>query len=121
MAKKTRTWLLDDKEAAAGNDVEAEQTVEFGIDGTAYEIDLTTKNATKLRNEINQWAQYARKVGTQRGRRPGGGHNGASGMTAEQSKAAREWLRKNGHPDLPDRGRIPAAALAEFHARASVA
>jgi len=121
MAKKVKTWLTDDKEAAAGHDIEADQTVTFGIDGKNYEIDLSTKNATKLRNDIEQWQQYARLIGSARKSqitaRPRAMTSIDDGMDAEQRKACREWLRNNGWPDLAARGRIPAEAMAAFHAR----
>lgn len=127
MAKKVKTWLTDDKEAAEGRDVEAEQTILFGLDGRNFEIDLSSKNAVKLRNDIEQWMAYARPIGGIRKRttirpavtRPQTG--AGDGMDAEQRKACREWLRNNGWPDLADRGRIPADAMAAFHGRDAVA
>lgn len=131
MAKRMKTWLTDDKEAAAGNDVEADQTVIFGLDGKNFEIDLCAKNATKMRTEIEQWMQYARPIGAIRqrkataGRGPGRPRSTApasdDGMDSEQRKACREWLRNNGWPNLAARGRIPAEAMAAFHERPSVA
>lgn len=126
MAKKVRTWLTDDKEAAAGLDVEADQTVEFGLDGKDYEIDLCPKNATKLRNDIERWVQHARQVGGRKHviarPRPVTEIVG-DGMDAEQRRACREWLRNNTEEwkNLGNRGRIPADAMAAFHARPAVA
>lgn len=130
MAKKVKTWLTDDKEASAGREVEADQTVEFGLDGNNYEIDLCTKNATKIRADIEQWIQHARRVGGARKRQHSPARGvilmpqngvGADSLNATQRKGAREWLRSNGHPGLGDRGRIPAKLLDEFHARPVVA
>lgn len=125
MAKKVKTWLTDDLEAMSGKDVEATQTVPFGIDGVSYEIDLCDKNAVKMRNDIEQWVKSARRTG---GRRIGSGMASkvaapAGGkMTAEQSKAIREWLRKNvdEYKDLGNRGRIPEAGIQLFNERAGV-
>ena len=48
MAKETITRLIDDLDGG-----EAHETVTFGLDGWSYEIDLSTKNATKLRNALS--------------------------------------------------------------------
>jgi hypothetical protein len=47
MAKETITKLIDDLDGG-----EAHETVKFGLDGHSYEIDLSTKNANKLRNAL---------------------------------------------------------------------
>ena len=51
MAKKVTVTLVDDFDGEGA----ADETVEFGLDGVTYEIDLSTKNATKLRNDLKQW------------------------------------------------------------------
>ena len=47
MARETVTRLLDDLDGGV-----AHETVSFGIDGVMYEIDLSSKNAKKLRSEL---------------------------------------------------------------------
>jgi len=124
MAKKVKTWLTDDMEAAGGREVVADQTVEFSLDGHDYEIDLSAKNATKLRNEIEQWTQHARQTGGRKRTKrvittapkpsvPG------DDMDTEQRRACREWLRNNTEEwkNIGSRGRIPTEALAVFHSR----
>ena len=44
MAKKTTITLIYDIDGS-----EAQETVRFALDGTAYEIDLTTAHADELR------------------------------------------------------------------------
>lgn len=51
MAKKVTVTLVDDFDGSGA----ADETVEFGLDGVTYEIDLSTKNATKLRGDLKQW------------------------------------------------------------------
>ena len=129
MAKMVKTWLTDDFESASGKEVEANQTVPFSLDGHDYEIDLSNKNATKMRNDIEQWSRYARVVGGKRKYKISPKVAAAmmgkddDGMDVEQRRAAREWLRNNTEEwkDLGNRGRIPAEALAVFHARPAVA
>lgn len=48
MAKKVTVTLVDDFDGSGA----ADETVEFGLDGVTYEIDLSTKNATKLRGDL---------------------------------------------------------------------
>jgi hypothetical protein len=51
MAKKvTVTWVddYDGKSAAYG-------TLKFGLDGVSYEIDLSAKNAQRLRKDLQAW------------------------------------------------------------------
>lgn len=114
MAKKVTATLVDDFDAAAGREVAADQTVSFSLDGRDYEIDLSSKNAMKLRGDIEKWTEHARVVGRVKSRgaasRAIHARHG-DGMTSDQRKQAREWLRGNGWPQLGDRGRIPAGAM----------
>jgi hypothetical protein len=110
MAKKVTVTLVDDFDGEGA----ADETVEFGLDGVTYEIDLSTKNATKLRNDLKPWVEAARRVG---GRRRGRSSTarGRGAIDREQSAAIREWARRNGH-NVSTRGRIPADIIDAFHA-----
>jgi hypothetical protein len=112
MAKKVTVTLVDDFDGSGT----ADETVEFGLDGVSYEIDLSSKNAAKLRNDLKAWVDASRRVG---GRRRGGRSNGSSrgraAIDREQSAAIREWARRNGH-NVSSRGRIPADVIDAFHA-----
>jgi Lsr2 len=111
MAKKVTVTLVDDFDG----DGAADETVEFGLDGVTYEIDLSSKNAKKLRDDLKLWVEKGRRVG---GRRRGG-RSTVTGRRAsidrEQSAAIREWARRNGH-NVSTRGRIPADVIDAFHA-----
>ncbi|MBD3689480.1 Lsr2 family protein [Nanchangia anserum] len=105
MAKQTTTILIDDITGEP-----ADTTVKFGLDGVSYEIDLTTKNAEKLRSELRKWADAATRIG---GRRTIGTPRGKS-----ESAKIREWARER-NIDVPARGRIPTKvrdAYYEAHA-----
>src|SRR5947209_18197460 len=41
----------------------ADETVKFALDGVQYEIDLSEKNATKLRNAFADYVSHSRRVG----------------------------------------------------------
>ena len=58
MAKKVTVTLIDDSDGEGA----ADETVEFGLDGVNYEIDLSSKNAAKLRAELKKWAEAGRRV-----------------------------------------------------------
>jgi Lsr2 len=114
MAKKVTVTLVDDFDGE-GN---ADETVEFGLDGVTFEIDLTTKNAAKLRADLTKWIDAGRRVGGRRrgrGAVAGAGRGGRASIDREQSAAIREWARRNGH-NVSTRGRIPADVIDAFHA-----
>lgn len=111
MAQKVLVELVDDIDGSA-----AAETVEFGLDGVTYEIDLSYANAAELRDSLAQFLEYARRSGGRKraGRRPAGGGQSAT-VDREQNQAIREWARKNGY-ELSDRGRIPTEVVEAFHA-----
>ncbi|MGY1812945.1 histone-like nucleoid-structuring protein Lsr2 [Blastococcus sp. SYSU D00820] len=115
MARKVQVILSDDLD----ENLTADETVSFSLDGTNYEIDLSEKNATEMRDAFSRYVQAARKVSRGGGRASGGGRSRATGgggrMDREQAGAIREWARKNGHA-VSDRGRIPASVVEAYEA-----
>ncbi|BBZ78006.1 nucleoid-associated protein Lsr2 [Mycolicibacterium anyangense] len=111
MAKKVTVTLVDDFDGEGA----ADETVEFSLDGVSYEIDLSAKNAQKLRNELKPWVEAGRRVGGRRRGRSGPPGRGRASIDREQSAAIREWARRNGHK-VSTRGRIPADIIDAFHA-----
>jgi hypothetical protein len=111
MAKKVTVTLVDDFDG----DGPADETVEFSIDGVSYEIDLSARNAKKLRDDLKQWIEAGRRVGGRRRGRSGGPGRGRATIDREQSAAIREWARRSGHK-VSTRGRIPAEIIDAFHA-----
>ena len=112
MAKKVTVTLVDDFDG----DGAADETVEFSIDGVSYEIDLSAKNAQRIRNELKPWVEAGRRVGgRRRGRSGAPGRGGRASIDREQSAAIRDWARRNGHK-VSTRGRIPADVIDAFHA-----
>lgn len=109
MAKKVTVTLIDDFDGEGA----ADETVEFGLDGVTYEIDLSSKNAEKLRADMKKWADAGRRVGGRRRGRAGSSRRGT--IDREQSAAIRDWARRNGH-NVSTRGRIPADIIDAFHA-----
>lgn len=112
MAQKVLVQLIDDLDGTPAEDAE---TVTFSLDGVQYEIDLRAENAAKLRNSLADFVTSARRTGG-RAKRGGVATNRkivGEARTKEQTKAIREWARRNGH-ELSDRGRIPAHVIEEF-------
>ncbi|WP_028923175.1 histone-like nucleoid-structuring protein Lsr2 [Pseudonocardia acaciae] len=113
MAQKVTVSLVDDLDGGT-----AEETVGFGLDGKNYEIDLSSANANKLRDALNEFVAAARRAGSgRRGRRASGAAASGASRGAgdrEQSQAIREWARKQGM-NVSDRGRIPADVLEAYH------
>ena len=64
MAQKVQVLLVDDLDGS-----EATETVAFGLDGAAYEIDLSSGNAGKLRKELAHYVEHARKASSPARRR----------------------------------------------------
>ena len=113
MAKQIIHKLVDDLDGG-----DADETVKFALDGIQYEIDLSDKNATKLRDILAPYVGAGSRVargGVVVGGRAARGRGGAT-ADREQNKAIREWARKQGMK-VSDRGRIPQEIVDEFHAK----
>ena len=72
MATLTTVTVVDDLDGS-----EAAESVEFALDGVAYEIDLSEDNAEKLRDALAGYVAGARRVtGGRRAARAQGGQSG---------------------------------------------
>ncbi|GIJ81450.1 Lsr2 family protein [Micromonospora phaseoli] len=114
VAKQIIHKLVDDLDGG-----DAVETVKFALDGVQYEIDLSSDNATKLRDVFAPYVAHGTKVGRGGvvvGGRAARGHGTAS-ADREQNKAIRTWAKKAGK-DISDRGRIPQEIVDEYHAKA---
>ncbi|TDD26646.1 Lsr2 family protein [Actinomadura sp. KC06] len=106
MAQKVQVIMTDDLDGGA-----AEETVSFGLDGRTYEIDLSEKNANKLRRTLHTYMESGRPIKTTQGRRSGA--RGAGNR--ERSAEIREWAKQSGIK-VNHRGRIPANVVERFEA-----
>jgi len=113
MAKQIITVLTDDLDGG-----DADRTVEFGFDGVNYTIDLSEKNAGKLRKALDPYLAVASKAGRNgtNGRVPARVAAAPSRSNRDQNQAIREWATKNGY-EVSERGRIPATIVEAFHAK----
>ncbi len=95
------------------------QTVTFAVDGTTYEIDLSKKNASSLRNDAAAWIEHARTVTGPKtiGRNTRRSSTGARRPNTDRERSAkiRQWAQTNDHT-VSKRGRIPAAVVDAYNA-----
>lgn len=117
MAKQVITKMLDDLDGG-----EADETVAFAMDGFAYEIDLSSKNAARLRDMMSPFQQAGTRLGRAingaqaqlRSYKPAADiHNVAENRAKNQR--IRVWAADNGY-DLNDRGRIPQHIVDAYEA-----
>ena len=110
MAQRHLVQITDDLDGAQLQHHDAEE-VRFGLDGTAYVIDLSHTHARELRDRLRRYVDAATRTTTStaapsRGRKP------TTGPRSDLDQV-RTWARANGHT-VADRGRIPAAILNAF-------
>ena len=102
MATKVLTTLQDDIDGS-----DAAETVRFALDGVEWEIDLSERNANRLRNSLSDFIAHGRKVGGKRDASP------SSSQT--DTKAVRKWAEANGI-EVNARGRIPTEVVERYRA-----
>lgn len=117
MARKVTVTMIDDIDGSV-----AVETVPIGLDGVAYEIDLSSDNAGKLRTTLAEYVQAARKltgIGSKpRVRRASTGTDSGPGAnySVAQRKEIREWCLQHG-ARMGERGRLPAWAYEAWEAK----
>jgi hypothetical protein len=113
VARQVQVQILDDIDGSA-----ADETLQFGLDSTTYEIDLNAKHAKQLRSELGTFVAAARRLGR-------GGitrsvqHRSATPTRSDraQNQAIRDWAKRK-KIKLSDRGRIPANVIEQYEAEA---
>jgi hypothetical protein len=103
--------------------LEASETVSFGVDGSAYEIALSARQASELRSMAGRYISVARRVpsarsptGQQHQPRP----RARVQTDPEQSRRIRSWAMERGLLASP-RGPIPQHVASEYEAAMRVA
>ncbi|MHA7210073.1 histone-like nucleoid-structuring protein Lsr2 [Arthrobacter sp. MDT1-65] len=113
MAQRVQVELVDDL-----NGEVAQETVRFGVDGTEYEIDLTTDNAEKLRAILTEYTDKARKASGRRGQgsKSPSSLGSASGRSKrEETHRIRQWAQEDGH-STSARGRTSQSIVDAYNA-----
>ncbi|WP_206789733.1 Lsr2 family protein [Amycolatopsis sp. MtRt-6] len=115
MTKRVTIEILDDTDGSR-----AEQTVPFGLDGVAYEIDLSTTNANELREALAPYVAAARRTGGRRIKVAVGQPTDSTKQESEPSlnytatHDIRTWARANGY-EVADQGRISKTVVEAYH------
>jgi hypothetical protein len=108
MSQKTVTTLVDDLDGST----EGVSTVEFGLDGVNYAIDLSPANRRRLDQALGLVVEKARRAPRGPRIRTGGRSAPALPGTAakdkekERNQAMRDWARGQNIP-IAERGRVP--------------
>ena len=101
MAQRVEVILEDDIDGSP-----ADETVRFALNGTSYEIDLSSENAQALRDSLGRYIEHARKAS-------GGPRQTRGPRKRVDNSAVREWARAQGK-EISARGRIPASVMKEY-------
>ena len=114
MAQVTEVRLVDDLDGG-----HADESVDFAVDNKHYQMDLSEKNAARLREILAPFIAAARRPGGSTTTRTRGSTTatrppGAGGETA----AIREWAAANGF-SVSARGRIAASVREAYENRAA--
>ena len=101
MAQRVNVVLVDDIDGT-----DASETVGFALDGVDYEIDLSDKHASELREALSLYVGHGRRTGGRRKstKRGASASSSSEGVTAADIRA---WARENGW-EVPERGRVSA-------------
>jgi Lsr2 len=120
VSQRTVVSLIDDLDGES----EADETVEYALDGVTYEMDLSSQHAERLREVFAPYVAAARRTGgrarsgTSRRRRSSGGGGSASsagGRGREALKAIRDWAKSSGWA-VSARGRLPIDVVEAYDA-----
>jgi hypothetical protein len=106
MVKTTVVTITDDIDGSDGA-----ETVAFGFGGQSYEIDLSKKNLDKFKKGLQPFIDSGRRVSSRQStvRAP------RNRTSRKDSSAIRAWASEQGLA-VSERGRIPAAVVAQYEA-----
>ncbi len=105
-----------------GDMTEDVETVSFGLDGQAYEVDACEEHRQQLQDAFAPYVGAARKAGGGSASAPRRSPRAASrpaapsgGSDREEVQRIREWARENGHK-VSERGRLSSSVLEAYRA-----
>jgi Lsr2 len=90
----------------------ADETVEFGIDGRTYAVDLNARHAAELRRQLGRFVERAR---------PARSRSRVTIRTAasrERSRRIRAWAEQQGLV-VAEHGRLPGSVVRQYEAARS--
>lgn len=102
MARTMKVVLTDDIDGTP-----ADETVEFPVDGTDYEIELNSDNAAKFREVLEPYISKARRVS--------GSRTSKKKVTSSRFDPVkvRDWARDNGF-EVSERGRLSSEVIEAY-------
>ena len=102
MARTMKVVLTDDIDGTP-----ADETVEFALDGTDYEIELNSDNAAKFREVLEPYISKARRVS--------GSRTSKKKVTSSRFDPVkvRDWARDNGF-EVSERGRLSSEVIEAY-------
>lgn len=109
MAKRHIVEIIDDIDKTPVGDNGGSHT--FSLDGRAYEIDLSEKNAALLKDALASFIEAGRRAG----RTGATVAPGTRTRPRSETDAIREWARANGY-EVNDRGRIAETIIQAYRA-----
>jgi hypothetical protein len=113
LAQKVRIEYVDDLTGEADDTV---SSLDFGLDGREYTIDLSEANAKELRDSLAKFIAVARRSGgSTRGGKRGGGASTSASSNREETQKIRAWAIDQKLPINP-RGRISQDIQDQFYA-----
>jgi hypothetical protein len=111
MTQSVTATLIDDIDQST-----ASETVSFGVDGAAYEIDLSAKHASELRSVVGRYISVARRIRTAPSRAPQQHQPGTQTKTdTQESRRIRSAAAED------ERGRASRAAQDDLAATENTA
>ncbi|GLP77067.1 protein lsr2 precursor [Mycobacterium antarcticum] len=105
MGTKKTIVLIDDLDGTP-----ADETIEFGLDGQLYSIELSSDNAEALRRTVRAWADRGRQVGGPRRRHLASVDPWREHVSGQEGFVIREWCNDNGFR-VGKRGPLPFGAV----------
>lgn len=113
MSQKVTVHLVDDIDGG-----KADTTVEFGVNGKYYEIDLSDEHAAELIASFDKWIAHARRAVPAVARRNtrSAGHATKDGILLSD---VRSWAANNGYK-VSMRGRVSASIIDAYRNREKV-
>ncbi len=108
MGRKKAVRDVDDLDGTT-----ADETIEFGIDGQRYAIEMSSANAEVLRHTVKEWADRARRVSVPRQRHVARVDPWRKHVSGEERLEIRAWCQDNGYR-FGRRGPLPFGAVDAF-------
>ena len=112
MAKQTVITLTDDIDGS-----EAAETVEFGIDGQLYSIDLSKAHAEEIRDRLTAYQEFGTRLGrySTRSAAPAAPKRLVRRGDRDRNLDIRRWAEAQGLP-IKARGKISDTVIAKYEA-----